>query len=95
MLTDYYEESSENVISIYPNPASSIINISYILPIKESFEITLIDQIGKQVALIKKNNSNFDDSNLIRYNVESLKSGVYYILLNNGKFMYMKKFVKE
>ncbi|MEH6763350.1 MAG: T9SS type A sorting domain-containing protein [Aequorivita antarctica] len=72
---------------VYPIPASDIINLKYNKDISIS-RIRIYNLQGKQVLLITKN--------LSQINIESLKSGIYFILAeNNENKMLTRKFVKR
>lgn len=78
------EESilSENEISIYPNPASTILNIEA----NASYQMMLVDVMGN-VILDQKIKNTID--------VSSLKTGVYFIKFTNTENTKTIKFVKK
>jgi len=92
LITDVETEKIENYnIKIYPNPASSILNlmIDNILSIDIS-QIKIYSGLGNEIELP---NPLISEKN-IQLDVSSLPQGVYYIrYINNGKFE-RAKFVK-
>lgn len=77
-------ELQNNNISIYPNPASTQLNIKGLTKIDKI--ITLTNVLGELVKIIEnKGNSTLE------LNVESLPAGIYFIKINNSSY----KFVKE
>lgn len=72
----------QNLVNVYPNPTSSIINIE----IKESSNIKIVNLLGATVATQQLNAGN----NII--DVSNLVSGVYFIHSSNGERV---KFVKD
>jgi hypothetical protein len=77
-------DRANSTISLYPNPAKDVINISSSSAIQK---IEVYDMLGKQV--LSKNN-------VSQVGVESLGSGAYFIKadLENGSSV-VKKFIKE
>lgn len=70
-----------NKITIYPNPTSGNINISTEV---ELTKMELYDVLGKKVL---------KSSYVNKLNVESLKSGIYFLRLYNNKSMDIKRVV--
>lgn len=70
-VENYYNISS---VQVYPNPASSVINIDY-KDFRESvLSITVLDMLGREVL------SQFNDFDKV--DVSQLKSGIYFIVIN-------------
>ena len=76
------EENIDN-ISVYPNPAQDIINISNL---KAKSDIILYDLLGR----VKFSSSSKIISNI---NVSSLKNGVYYLSIKSDKGIVNKKII--
>lgn len=76
------EEVEQTSLKIYPNPASTILNIE----LNEATQIRIVNVLGEMVATQKLNtgNNSLDVSNLV--------SGVYFLHTENGA---STKFVKE
>jgi len=80
-------EELNSIVDIYPNPASSFLNIRNVAAFSN---ITILNAVG-QVVLSQKNNAN-----LISVNTENYNSGLYFIRLQTetGETI-IKKFIKE
>jgi len=81
--TDVQHLSSQNTISIYPNPAYDKLIIAADADIRE---VAIINMVGQ---IITKQQYN---SNHVQVDVSQLPSGVYFIRINNE---VTQKFVKE
>jgi hypothetical protein len=73
---------SENEISIYPNPASTILNIEA----NVNYSMLLVDVMGN-IIVDQKADTQLD--------VSHLKTGVYFIQFSGDKFSKILKFVKR
>lgn len=76
--------SSSSSVSLYPNPASSVINIQ-----SENFtasEYSIYNILGKLVAEGKT-----DIANDTQINVENLDRGIYFLKINNNYLKFIKK----
>ena len=73
----------ENELSIYPNPASEVINIASRHTIQQ---VDLFDILGKKVKRVSNSN---------RIDVRDLKTGVYFIKVLTEKAQVTKKIVIE
>ena len=83
------EENSLNSISIYPNPASSTINL--VLPKNmETGQITVFDILGKQV-----HSQEFESNNNISINIMNLISGSYFLKVVSGENSQTKRLIKN
>jgi hypothetical protein len=80
-------------ISVYPNPVSSEINISYKLEEATDVQISIIDVSGRvlQNSFIKNRSSVHSET----LDVSRLNSGFYFVKIKdlNGNFESVKKFV--
>jgi len=75
-------------LKIYPNPASSFITVRNLTELN-SIDLQIIDITGK--VLIQSNLSN----NETVIDVNSLSSGVYFIIANNMEYIIRYKFIKK
>ncbi len=84
--------SLENAISlgwkIFPNPASTSINIQF-SNVKELKECFLLDNVGRIVQKIKPN------SEITTIDIQSLPKGIYCIQINSNGLTTSKRFVKN
>ena len=77
-----FEELDAASITLYPNPASSILNIS---GISMQAKITIYDSFGRLVIEISNENS---------INVEHLTSGMYIVHVEDNGAKITKRFIK-
>lgn len=75
---------SENKLNIYPNPATSVINIRAEQPWINP-EIDIYDSGGRNVMHMKIDAGNATPS--INLNISTLRPGIYKLLLRNGDLM--------
>ncbi|MCO6148495.1 T9SS type A sorting domain-containing protein [Flavobacterium sp. NRK1] len=75
---------SSSTVSLYPNPASSVINIQ-----SENFtasEYSIYNILGKLVA-----DGKTDTANDTQINIENLDKGIYFLKINNNYLKFIKK----
>jgi len=86
------EENLEVLINVtvYPNPASDIVNIRFESPVEGEITITLFDSQGRlfktdviESAMIEK-----------QINLQDIPAGIYYLRLTKGKLVNVYKVVK-
>ncbi len=83
------EENELNKISIYPNPASSIINL--VLPKNmQTGQITAYDLLGKQIY-----SQEFESEDNIAINISSWNTGSYFLKVVSGESMQTERFIKN
>jgi hypothetical protein len=85
MITTGVTESLSDEIKVYPNPASSILNVE--LP--ESSSVQMLDMNGRVVLSIP----NVDASQKLGINVEGLSDGAYILKISNGALVTTKKVI--
>lgn len=90
-VTTGVEEWGENILNLYPNPTTSIVNIELTLETRTlSPEIQLFDIYGKRLQVISVTDER------IQIDLSHYATGVYLIkLVNNGNAMAVGKVVKE
>jgi hypothetical protein len=82
--------SSELVLNIYPNPASSTINVSFDLKTSDAVSFLIYNSVGQLV--FNKNIETFKSGkNEINLNVSHLQNGIYICILNDGLITSSKK----
>ncbi len=82
--------ASDDVISVYPNPASDVIFIKINKLINaDNFSIKIIDVLGREIL---SDELNFNQLNSI--NIHNLPSGNYNIICNTHSSFYTTNFVK-
>jgi hypothetical protein len=77
-------DASHSALSIYPNPASLVVNISTDETVRS---VRVIDILGKSISV-----TNFTDNKI---DVSLLQSGVYFVEIKTEGNRYIKKFIKE
>ena len=81
---------NETEVSVYPNPASSMVNIEILSQNKkEMVTITLYDAIGKSVYTTTVNSEN----NKVQLDINELESGIYTVSVSNEFFKTNKRLV--
>ena len=78
----------------YPNPANSLIVVSYSLLEQNSVNIILYDITGRKVADIINEIQTMGEHS-IKYNIANLKSGIYIIKIVDAQTVRIVKFIKE
>ena len=77
-------------VTIYPNPASEIVNIQFEDPTNSEIEVSLMDGQGR---LVMTNYIGVSETSKM-INVQYLPSGLYYLKLSSGKLVNIYKIVK-
>lgn len=76
---------TENSFVVYPNPATSHANVSFMMNEKNKVNVTLFDVLGNVVATIANSNEFEKGMQVLEINTSNLSSGIYYISLEiNG-----------
>jgi hypothetical protein len=83
----------KNKINVYPNPASSVINLSLKLAAnqKSTYTYHIYNQLG---AMVQAGEVDFADNKQAQINIDAFSAGVYFISASNGKDLQTIKFVK-
>lgn len=76
-----------NPIEIFPNPASNYLNIDLGIENQNLNKVSIYNSIGQ--IILTHNNA------LLNINIEELKSGLYFVIVQDGKNKYTGKFIKE
>lgn len=77
------------VASIFPNPSSDLINISFNMDVvNNNLDIQVMNALGQEVDLIE----NISESSLV-VNVSTYSSGMYYLVVRDDANTSIKKFV--
>jgi len=79
-------------ISIYPNPASTFVNIEIELKEKQDFIISIYNHIGEKVFEETERNKTGNFSKNV--NISGLSSGLYILNVSIQKRVYSKKLIK-
>jgi hypothetical protein len=82
-IDDYHSEINKNVLNSYPNPFSSVTEISYTVKSPGQVKLTVFDVFGNEiVTLVNAYRQTGQYSTL--FNPDKLKSGIYYCKMENG-----------
>ena len=84
---------AKNKINVYPNPASSVINMSLKLTAnqKSTYTYNIYNQLG---AMVQAGEVDFANGKQAQVNIDAFSPGVYFITASNGKDLQTIKFVK-
>ena len=84
---------AKNKINVYPNPASSVINMSLKLTAnqKSTYSYNIYNQLG---AIVQAGEVDFANGKQAQINIDAFSPGVYFITASNGKDLQTIKFVK-
>ncbi|MBS3738912.1 MAG: T9SS type A sorting domain-containing protein [Psychroflexus sp.] len=88
LSTDEFEKSG---ISVYPNPASNLVNINFSQNTDELEQIALYDLNGRLILTRKLNSNDIEQ----QIDVSNLSSGVYILEINTVKHQYNTKVIVE
>jgi hypothetical protein len=83
----------KNKINVYPNPASSVINLSLKLAAnqKSTYTYNIYNQLG---AMVQAGEVDFANGKQAQINIDAFSAGVYFITANNGNDLQTIKFIK-
>ena len=96
VITAIFDQSSEETIKIYPNPASDILTIEGIHPCN-LIELRLTDIAGEIIVLNDRNSNNSSKSDLLQMDITNMQSGVYLLSVidkNSGRMIHIFRIVK-
>lgn len=83
-------EEALNNLNIYPNPANSKINVSFVLNNNQAVSVSVYDLLGKEV--LSKNMGNQPSGTVtVTFDVSSLETGVYFVKTSAGDKTYVNK----
>jgi len=80
---------SENMLSVYPNPSSNFVNVSFTLQNQSNVKLQLIDLTGKLVR--EMNPSAMKGENIVAMDLEGIENGIYFLRLETGTSTETKK----
>lgn len=88
------EEQLTLQVSLYPNPATDVVNIKYTLDKASDAEIVILDELGRMVRAVKHGNSLVGDQTE-QVNIADLAPGVYYVRLTAGEIVQTKGLIVQ
>lgn len=80
--------NNENEITIFPNPATDYLKISFQTGVAEPTQINVFDQVGHKFMTFEVS---YDGYSPISINLSSLAKGIYYVSVINNHVMSTKK----
>jgi hypothetical protein len=85
------EMTSNNNFIVFPNPASSVLNVSLTTSREDNYSYTNFNQLGAEVS---NGQLDFNTKRTHALNIENVSAGVYFIQVKNGKTAQTIKFIK-
>ena len=82
------DATTQDLLSIYPNPASSFVTIAFNEVMMNAMDLKIINAMGQTVYTVE----NVKDKS-IKVNVENFADGLYFIVLNNKDQTSLHKFM--
>ncbi|MCX7736761.1 MAG: T9SS type A sorting domain-containing protein [Candidatus Kapabacteria bacterium] len=89
---DFFGNESNTKLSIKPNPAQDVLNISADFGEKQDVELSIFDVIGNRVISLNRASTNSINEQL---NISNLAQGVYFVRLKMSTDIIIKKIVKN
>lgn len=80
-----------NAVTLFPNPASNFIDLLISNASLQVYDAQVLDMAGKQVNITVFSTS----AESLRFNVNSISSGIYFIRVNTNEGIVVKKFIKK
>jgi hypothetical protein len=74
---------NESIVTVYPNPASSQLNVDVQTPAATTAELSLSDATGRTVRVLQVKLQ--AGTNTVQMDIQDLADGVYMLRLSNGK----------
>jgi hypothetical protein len=90
--TGIYNPTSGEVIKIFPNPASEMLNIE-LTGISQYINISILSPEGKLLQMLTASPTNYTIHSEV--NLSQLPKGIYLLKIENDDFIEVRKFVKE
>lgn len=81
----------DNIVSVYPNPASSEVRISFTGVVKNDVKIEMFNIVGSVVATMDVATNDLNDG--VTINVSDLPEGIYLVKLTSGNQVTTKRIV--
>jgi hypothetical protein len=80
-------------LMVYPNPANDMLNISFTSEKEENYTMSVVDVTGRVILSETKNAVEGDNNEAL--NLQSVSSGVYFLILNKGDNTIYSRIVKQ
>jgi hypothetical protein len=86
-------KQTNNSIVLYPNPSSDMLNVNFNSDATSKVSFEIIDVLGKQIYT--ENFTAQAGNNLHTVSVNNLKTGLYFIKIQNDKSQTIERFIKN
>jgi hypothetical protein len=83
----------ENYLTVFPNPAQSLINIKLFHPYKQEVSVSLLDASGKEIKHIINNLRDYYGRNSLQFTLDEFLPGMYFLKVKTEKKTYYERFV--
>ena len=80
-------------VSVYPNPATSYVNVEVVSEEAQQFTAKVVDMMGRTVYVDQFNHNGGDQ--VYQLPVNDLAKGIYVLHLNSAKGSNVQRFVVE
>ena len=90
LIRDAILKSSDHDINVYPNPAIGLINVD----IKNVHEVVAVNVFNDLGQLLIQKKPAMNNSAIIQIDLSQFVKGIYWIKINNGKEIFVKKMEK-
>lgn len=87
------EKSPGQIFTLYPNPASDKIMLSYALNLQTTTEIKIVDSKNSVLKVLSKNTTQQPGVYQMDYDISDLKAGFYFLIITTDKTNLTKKLV--
>jgi len=77
----------------YPNPFTSVTNISYTLPYARPIRIQVVDILGRSISTLQRADIKAAGYHTVQFNADGLASGTYLIRMEAGNFVATQQVV--
>lgn len=91
MVTVYKAESNLDAITIFPNPAKDVVNITYHEDIGANLQLSLRNMMGQEIP-IAPNGTHLSTQSI---DLSALSSGIYFLTFSTGNDRVVHKLVVE
>jgi hypothetical protein len=83
--------ADKELLNIYPNPANSLLNISYLQKNNSVIKVDIYNSTGKLIRSYSECGNFF----IFQTNIEDLSAGVYIVVVNSNSSILKSVFIKE
>ena len=97
---DNNEEENENdnieqlnSITIVPNPAKDMVEITYQVSANSDYQLNLVSIFGEELQILEQGNSTINEKRNLRFDSSIYPSGVYMIVLTTDKGKKAKQLI--